>query len=199
MNWAMLIAACSSIIVLGVALFLHRRREDHGFSHIRIDLIPSERITTFDGWVALELQLVNRSDAKLWIEDAHLVVTDLEAHFQTAPATGQQIRKIGQAAAPDEGISVSLAGSLYEAAGRPQGPYSFLLSGTIHYRIGEDWTRVNIRPHRIEMTALSVVRVRRIRRTSTAVQTHDGQEIASNFPSQVNPPAETAKVRSAGR
>ena len=180
MNWVLLIVVCGLIFILAALLFLYRRHKKVSFSEIEIDLRPAVRITSFDGWQALELQVFNRSDVKVWIEEAKLVITDLEANFQTALATGQHIQKISQAVVPDECLSMSLAGGLYDAAGRPLGPYSFNLWGTVHYQIRENWAQANIRPHRIEMAALSVRRVRRIRQDSVTVEAHDDLEMPSD-------------------
>lgn len=92
---------------------------------------------------------------------------------------------------------MSLTGSLYEAAGRPQEPYSFQLWGTIHYRIGEKWAKANIRPHRIKMVALSVLRVHRMRQKSTKLKSHDIQEIVRDSLTEVSLSKEPPKVRSA--
>jgi len=198
-NWVLLIVGFGLILILGALLFLYRQRKKDIPSEIQIDLCPAVRITDFDGWQALELQLVNRSDAKVWVEEANLVITDLEANFQTALATGQHIHKIRQPVVPDECLSMSLTGSLYDAAGRPQGPYSFQLWGTIHYRIGEKWAQANIRPHRIKMVALSVLRVQLIRRKNATAEAHDDQEIVTDSLSEVSHSEDTQKVKSAGR
>ena len=199
MNWDLLIVVFGLMLILSALLFLYRQRKKEILSEIQIDLCPAVRITSFDGWQALELQLVNRSDVKVWVEEANLVITDLEANFQTALATGQHIHKIRQPVVPDECISMSLTGSLYDAAGRPQGPYSFQLWGTIHYRIGEKWAQANIRPHRINMVALSVLGVQRIRQKSTTPEVHNDEAIVSDSLNQVTPSKETPKVKSAGR
>ena len=199
MNWVLLIVVFGLILILGALLFLYRQRKKDIPSEIQIDLCPAVRITDFDGWQALELQLVNRSDAKVWVEEANLVITDLEANFQTAQATGQHIHKIRQPVVPDECLSMSLTGSLYDAAGRPQGPYSFQLWGTIHYRIGEKWAQANIRPHRIKMVAFSVLRVQPIRRKNATAEAHDDQEIVTDSLSEVSHSEDTHKVKSAGQ
>jgi hypothetical protein len=90
-----------------------------------------------------------------------LVITDLEANFQTALATGQTAHKIRQAISPNE------------AAGRPQGSCSFLVLETIHYRIGDEWAEANLHRYRIEMAALSVIRLRRVGKNSTRVEAYD--------------------------
>jgi hypothetical protein len=200
MNWVPLIVVCGLTLTLGAILFQYnRRRKKDDLSQIYIDLRPAVRIASFKGWASLELRLVNRSSVTVWLEEAKLVITDLEANFQTALATGHTTHRIMQTVLPHEPLSMSLAGSLYEAAGRPQGPYSFLLLGTVHYRIGEDWAVANIRPHRIEMAALSVLRLRRIRQKSTTAEAHGNHEIASGSQTQGSPSKETAMVKSAGQ
>ncbi len=198
MNWVLFTVVCGLTLVLGAILFRSRRRKKDSSSGIQIDLSSAVRITSSDGWVALELQLVNHSFATVWIEEAKFVITDLIANFQTALATGQHMHKIGQAILPDECLSMSLAGSLYEAAGRPQGPYSFVLWGTVHYRLGTDSAQANIRPHRVEMAALNVVRVRRARQKSTIAGAHDEQKITNGSRTQASPSKCSAKVASVG-
>jgi hypothetical protein len=199
MYWVPLIVVCASILILGAILFQYRRRKKDNLSPIQIDLRPAVPIASFKGWASLEFQFANRSSATVWLEEAKLVITDLETNFQTALATGQTAHRIRQTVLPHETLSMSLAGNLYEAAGRPQGPYSFLVLGTVHYRIGEDWAVANIRPHRIEMAALSVLRLRRVRQKSTAAEAHDNHRIASGSQTQVSPSKETAMVKSAGQ
>jgi len=161
MIWTYLIVIGGLALFAFSLLFQYRHRKDR--SVIKVDLRPAIRIASFDGWASLELQIVNRSDVTVWIEGADLVLTDLDVNFQTALATGQDTHGIRQAIPPHESLSLSLTASLYEAAGRPQGPYSFIVLGTVHYRIGEQWADVNIRSHKIEMTALSVTRLQRVR------------------------------------
>jgi len=126
------------------------------------------------------------------------VLTDLDSHFQTGLATGQTAHKIRQAIPPNETLSISITGSLYEAAGKPQGPYSFLVLGSVHYRIAEeDWAEACIYQHKIEMTAFSVLSCRRIRQNRTSVEPHDAYKISSSR--EVSPSEGTAKVKVAAR
>jgi hypothetical protein len=157
------------------------------------------RISDFEGWASLELHLLNRSGSKVWIEEAKFVLTDLDAHFQTALATGQTTHKIRQAIPPNETLALSITGSLYEAAGRPQGPYSFLMLGTAYYRIGENWAEACIHEHKLELTVLSVVSCKRIRQKRTTLESRGEHKIVGSSPSPVSPAKETAKVKVAGR
>jgi hypothetical protein len=199
MNWALFIILCALTLNLCAIFVVFRRGKRDSLLEIQIALRPATRISSYDGWVALELQFVNRSDVKVWIDKAKLVIRDLDANFQTALTTGQQIHEIRQAVVPDECLSMSLNGSLYDAAGRPQGLYSFLLWGTVHYRIGEEWAQANIRPHRIEMATLSLLRVRRTRQRTTTVEAYDDQKITNDSLAQTCPFTEAAKVKSVGR
>jgi hypothetical protein len=199
MNWVPLAVVCGLTITVCGIILQYLRRKGCNSSDIQIYLRPAERIRTFGGWASLELHLVNQSAFTLWLEDAKLVTTDLDANFQTAIAIGQVTHRIRQAVRPNETLSMSIIGSLYDAAGRPQGPYSFLVVGTVHYRIGEDWAQSNILPHRIEMAALSVRRLRRIRRESTSAESHDGHRIIGSSPIQKDSSKETSKVKAAGR
>jgi hypothetical protein len=127
------------------------------------------------------------------------VISDLEANFQTALATGQTAHKIRQAISPNETLSTSLARSLYEAAGRPQGSHSFLVLETIHYRIGDEWAEANIHRYRMEMAALSVIRLRRVRKNSTREEAYDSpKKLTSDSQMQGSPSEETEKADSAG-
>jgi len=170
MNWVPLVVVCGLTLTVCGIIFRYLRRRDADSPVIKINLRPTVHIASFDGWASLELHLVNPSGLRVWIEEAKLVLTDLDANFQTGLATGQTVHKIKQAVLPNEILSMSITGSLYDATGRPQGPYSFVVLGTVHYRIGEDWAEANIHPHRIEMTALSVIRLRRIRRKKTTAE-----------------------------
>jgi hypothetical protein len=199
MNWVYVIVVFGLSLILAAILFQYWQRKKDDLSKIQIDLRPAGRITSFDGWVSLELQIVNNSRVKVWIEEAKLVINDLEANYQTALATGQQIHKISQAVVPDECLRMSLSSSLYEAAGRPQGPYSFLLLGTVHYRIDGDWAQANIQPHKIEMAALSVLRVRRVRQKRAGAEAYETHNLMCSSVPQVSHPEEKAKLKSAGK
>jgi hypothetical protein len=200
MNWVSIVIACGlTLTVCGVILrYLRRRHAD--LPVIKIDLRPTVRISSFDGWASLELHLSNRSGFTVWIEEAQLVLTDLDAHFQTGLATGQTAHKIRQAIPPHETLSMSITGSLYEAAGKPQGPYSFLVLGSVHYRIAEeDWAEACIYQHKIEMTALSVLSCKRIRHKSTTVEPLSENKIVANSPTPESYAKETAEIEVAGR
>jgi hypothetical protein len=199
MNWVPLVIICGFSLFVGIILrYLRRGQADSPV--IKINLRPAVRISSFDGWASLELHLSNRSGFTVWIEEAQLVLTDLDAHFQTALSTGQTAHKIRQAIPPHETLAMSITGSLYEAAGRPQGPYSFRVLGSVHYRIAdEDWAEACICQHKIEMTALSVLSCRRLRHKSTTVEPLSENKIVASSPTPESQAKETAEVEVAGR
>jgi hypothetical protein len=172
MTWGIWIVVCGLILIIVGILVQYRLRRLRTLSDLRIKLRTAERIASFDGWASLELELGNQSDFTVWIEEAKLLISDLDAHFQTSLARDQTVHPIRQAVPPDEILSTSLAASFYEAAGRPQGPYSFLVSGTVRYRIDEEWAEAHIRPHSVEMAALSVIRLRPVRKNNGSANRH---------------------------
>ena len=127
----------------------------------QIKFAPQLTITRQDGWTYLELLLVNRSSWTVWVEEASVVLTDLDVNWQTRVPTGQVAHKILQNVVPGDALSVSLAAAIYDAAGRPQGPYSCLVSTNVRYRVLNEWCNAQLETCRVEMTALTVLGLRR--------------------------------------
>jgi hypothetical protein len=130
----------------------------------RIKFEPKLRITRQDSWAYLELQLVNRSSWTVWVEEASVVLADLHANFQSGVPTGQINHKILQNVVPTDALSVSLASAIYDAAGKPQGPYYCLVSTNVRYRVFDEWCNAQLETCRVEMTALTVHRLHSARR-----------------------------------
>ena|ERR1700732_1343968 len=116
--------------------WLKTKPEPEGF---QIDLSAQVRLFRQDDGAYLELFLVNRSDVIVWVEEAVVVLSNLEANWQTSISTGQARLKILHNIRPNETLGVSLAGSIYEASGRPQGKYSCMIFTNIHFRVGDEW------------------------------------------------------------
>jgi hypothetical protein len=110
------------------------------------------RIFRQDGWVYLELLLINRSEVTVWVEHATIVLSELEANSQTSICTGQAKHAILQNIGLDDTLRVGLAGAIYDAAGRPQGKYSSLVITTVRYRVGDFNQTLDV--YRVEMGAL---------------------------------------------
>ena len=104
--------------------------------------MPKLTITREDIWNGLELLLVNRSSWPVWVEDASFVLSDLDADMQAVVPTGQARHQILQNVGPNETLSVNLARAIYDAAGRPQGPFSCLVLTNVRYRAFNEWCNV---------------------------------------------------------
>jgi len=120
----------------------------------QIKFAPKLRIA--DGWV-LELLLVNRSSWTVWVKEATIALVDLNAKEQTAIPTRGAKYEILQNVAPRDSFSVSLARSIYDAAGRPQGRYSCLVRTTVLYHVFNEWCSARLDTSRVEMAALTVL------------------------------------------
>jgi len=175
MNNVLIAFVCGlALIICGMFLYYLRHKwRIASDAHIKVYLSPVDRISAFHGWSILELAVLNRSNVTLWIDRANLILTDIDAQFQTVVPVGHETALIRYALPPGESIPISLNQCLYKAAGNPQGWYSFNLSGAVTYQIEEDWARVTIRPRRIEMTALSIIRLGRQGRKNIVSEPHN--------------------------
>ena len=144
-----------------IRLLPWRQRNEGESNRAKIKFEPKLRITRQDGWTYLELLLMNRSCWTVWVEEASVVLTDLDANLQTEVPTGQVIHKIRQNVVPGDALSVSLAAAIYDAAGRPQGPCSCLVSTNVRYCVFNEWCNVQLETCRVQMAALTVLGLRR--------------------------------------
>jgi hypothetical protein len=123
----------------------------------QIKFAPELRICPEKGWINLALLLANRSSWTLWVEEATVVLADLDAICQSEVAPRQARHEILQNVAPNETLSVSLAKAIYDAAGRPQGPYSCLVRTDVRYRVFDEWCDAKVESCRVEMAGLIAV------------------------------------------
>jgi hypothetical protein len=136
------------------------KAEPGGF---QIDFSARVRLFRQDDWTYLELSLVNRSNVTVWVEEAVVVLSNLEANWQTSISTGQARHKVLQNIRPNDTLGVSLVGSIYEAAGRPQGRYSCLVNIEVHCRFDDEWFSKTLETYKVEMGALTVHGLHRLR------------------------------------
>jgi len=122
----------------------------------QIKFRPELQIITENGWANLSLALVNQSSFTVWIEHANLALAGLDARFQASNPTGHFKQQILQNVGAKETLNVSLANAVYDAAGRPQGPYTCLLLVNVRYRVFDEWSDVRAATCRIAMTAINV-------------------------------------------
>ena len=140
-----------------IRLLPWRQKNKANSKSAQIKFAPELKITHNDGWVQLELQLVNRSSWTVWVQEATAILIDLDAESQTEISTGEATLKILQNIRPNETLSVSLARTIYDAAGRPQGTYSCLVLTNVRYHIFDEWCNAQLHTYRVEMAALTVV------------------------------------------
>src|SRR6266850_4184399 len=132
-------------------LFRWWRKTRNESEHIEIDFTPKLRINRDDGGVSLDLLLVNDARMTVWVEEATVVLTDLDAIWQTSIPNGQARHEIRQNVRANESLELSLAGAIYDAAGRPQGRYSCLVYIEVHYRFDDEWFSKGLDTYRVEM------------------------------------------------
>ena len=116
---------------------------------------PRIGFTRLDGMESLSLLLANGSQDVVWAEEIEIFLSGLSAEEQTSEASCHEIQKIRQAVCGDDTVSISLAGSIYKAAGSPQREYSCVLSPALRYRIGEEWFEKKMENYRIGMIGLT--------------------------------------------
>src|SRR5258708_15547372 len=123
----------------------------------RVDFSARLRVFHDDGWVLLEMVVGKRSNVTVWVEQASVALTDLDTDWQAGIPTGQARQAICQNVRPNDELSVSVAGAIYDAAGRPQGPYSCFVLTNVRYRVFDQWCDAQPETCRVEMAALTAV------------------------------------------
>jgi hypothetical protein len=93
----------------------------------------------------------------IWVEDASVVLTHLDAKLQSAATPGSVTQQVLQYIQPKESLNVSLANAVYDAAGRPQGPYTGLLQANVRYCVFDEWSEAATADCRIAMAAINAI------------------------------------------
>jgi hypothetical protein len=115
---------------------------------------PRIGFTQLDGMESLSLVLGNGSQDIVWVEEIEIFLSGLNAEEQACQAPCHEIQKIRQAVGEGDMVPISLAGSIYKAAGTPQRKYSCVLSTVLRYRIGEEWFENKMDDYKIRMIGL---------------------------------------------
>jgi hypothetical protein len=144
-------------------LFRWWRKAGSESGHIEIRFDPQLKINRYEGGGSLDLLLVNDAEITVWVEEARIVLTDLDANWQTSIPTGQAKHEIRQNVRASESLELSLAGAIYDAAGRPQGTYSCLIFSDVRFRVGDDWFNKTLDTYKVEMTGLKARSLHRSR------------------------------------
>jgi hypothetical protein len=106
---------------------------------------------------------VNRSSWTVWVEEATVILADLDAIWQSEVAAVQARHEIRQNVGANDTLSVSLAASIYNAADRPQGKYSCLVLTGVRYRVFDEWCYAKLEICRVEMSGPTAVDLRSAR------------------------------------
>jgi hypothetical protein len=117
---------------------------------------PQLTITREDTWTYVILKLVNHSGWTVWVEEAVVELADFDTEWQNEVPAGQFKPQILQNVGPNETLSVSLASTIYDAAGRPQGQCSSLISTNVRH-IFDKWYDARLETCRVRMAALTAV------------------------------------------
>lgn len=161
MGWFNITLSLMGVCLVGaLAYFAVRRWSPKSAAY---DLEPELSITRKNGWALLDLVLQNHSDSPIWAEQATFALADLDADFQGAAASSEGTLMIRETVRPRGMLQISLLETVYSAAGKPQGEYSFLISGVIRYRVGDNWFEITLQTYRVRMIALSAIRLLRMR------------------------------------
>jgi len=124
------------------------------------------------GWSILSLVLTNHGGSKVNVEAATIFLSDLDAEMQSGAANREASILIRQFVGPRESLRVGLIESVYVAAGKPQGVYSFRLSGVVRCGLGGTATDARIPQYDVRMIRLSVMRIRRVKERDERLRAH---------------------------
>ena len=121
------------------------------------------QVSRTQGWTFFNLVLVNRSRMRIAVVDATFTISGLVAKFQAGPATKETTFKIRRILMPGGLLGSGLVEQFYNAAGKPQGGYTFEVATTVRYRAHGDLFEQTLPLYRVSMFALSPNNLKRIR------------------------------------
>jgi hypothetical protein len=152
-------------VALGfIVLRFWRRGADSASWNTRKGFRPSIGFSRQDGMASVSLLLANESDESVWVEEIEIHLTNLIANDQTVEPPFHEIKKIRQMVPPEDTLPVSLAQTIYKAAGNPQRRYSCVLSSRLRYRIGENWSEETMANYKLQMAGLTANSIGRERK-----------------------------------
>ena len=163
-----LLVSLTLVALATICIVAVRRRRGEVGVRSSLELIPQ------DGWSLLNLAMVNRHDSKVWIERAAFILEDMDADMQSGPAFGKGSIDVREFVPSNEALRISLIEAVYNAAGKPQGVYTFRLSAAVRYRLGERWLESETAPYQVDMVRLSSIRLRRTRVRANAIPSGKG-------------------------
>lgn len=123
----------------------------------QIKFRPRIEIVHQDGWEDLALLFVNQSSFTVWIENASIALAELKAEHQSTSPIGCHTHQVLQNVDVNGTLTVSVANAVYDAAGRPQGPYNCLLLANVRYSVFDEWCEASATTCRIKMAAMNAI------------------------------------------
>jgi|SRR5712671_4803741 len=139
------------------------RKTNSGSGQAAKKFTPNLTLNRNHGWTSLELLLVNNTSMTVWVEEALVTLIDLDTSWQTAIPTGRAKLTVRQNIRAGESLELSLAQTIYEAGGRPQGGYSCLISSNVWYRVGDESFHKILGTFQVKMTGLKPRSLQRLR------------------------------------
>jgi hypothetical protein len=175
MDWPTISVISLSLIAIGYGAFrlwrAQRQKEPAEF-------YPFVEIKKENTWFLLNLALANHSLKDVWVEESAVSLAELKGTpSQGFPASGAGVLRICELSRAGETLRIGLCQTLYDAAGRPQDEYTFLVSGTVKYRVGQKWYRQTFKPRRIRMRGPHPIEVRGSTGKPAAADAHELQVV----------------------
>lgn len=156
------------VVVVGLGAWLalrfwHDRAPSSKPIDPEVNVKAELQVSRARGWTFFNLALANRSRMRIAVVDATFTISDLAAKFQATQPAKETTFKIRRTVNPGGLLGIEPVEHFYNAAGKPQGGYSFIVATTVRYRAHGDLFEQALPSYRVRMVALSPKDLRRIR------------------------------------
>jgi hypothetical protein len=160
MGWPLIsVTLLSLTTAIYLALRLWRTRDFH----------PTVEINKEGNWLLFNLALVNNSLKNVWVEECVVLLSEFNGiPSKGFEATCKGVLSIREFVEASETLRTGLCQTVYDAAGRPQDEYSFVICGTLKCGIENIWCSQPLPPRRVRMRGLHPIEVRNTRKRPTA-------------------------------
>jgi hypothetical protein len=165
MSWPLIVVTLLVATAIYLALRLWRTLD----SSRGTPFYPVVEIVAETNWFLLNLALVSNCRKDIWVEECTIVLTEFDGTPSNGfEATCKGLLRIREFVKVRETIRVGLCETIYDAAGRPQDEYSFVIGGTLKYSIGKVWYSQPVPLRRVKMSGLNPIEVRKPRVATAA-------------------------------
>ena len=118
------------------------------------------------GIYLFNLALVNNSSEDVWAEECEIFLSDFDGRSSAGfKANLSGTLRVREFIPKGQTLAVGLSQTVYEAAGRAQDEYSFVISGALKYCVENTWYHRAFRARRVRMHGLDPIEVRKARRS----------------------------------